>query len=122
MPEMQAYAEDEVGQRKDCVGLPVVQLRGSWKMRNNNRKSRKRSSLHRFYLISPKANADTSALVERLISLKPVQEVFLTDGDFGYLVKARVCAQGKPADVLDYMAKRIDRKYGKVVSYYQYRK
>ncbi len=83
---------------------------------------RKNSSLHRFYLISPRENADASSLAEKLLSLKPVQEVFLTDGDFGYIVKARFSKDNEPEDAVDHLAKRIDSKFGKVVSYYQYKK
>ncbi len=84
--------------------------------------SKRKNSLQRFYLISPRENADATSLVERLLSLKPVQEVFLTDGDFGYLVRAKFSRQNAPNDIVDYMARKLDNKFGKVVSYYQYRK
>ena len=42
---------------------------------------KKRGILHKFYFIEPKENVDAEKLAERLISLKPVEEVFLTDGD-----------------------------------------
>lgn len=53
--------------------------------------------------------------------MKPVQEAFLTDGDFGYIVKARFCKDNKPEDAVDHLAKKMDSRFGKVVSYYQYK-
>ncbi|MCL4379141.1 MAG: hypothetical protein M1160_02955 [Candidatus Marsarchaeota archaeon] len=82
----------------------------------------KRYSSHRFYLISPKESVDSTAFIEKMLSLKPVQEVFLTDGDYGYIVRAKFRKEGEPKDVVDYLAKRVDRRFGKVVSYYRYRK
>ena len=82
----------------------------------------KKSSLHRFYLISPKQNLDAGLLAERLLSLEPVEEVFLTDGDFGYIVKARFSKEGEPKDVIRYIERHVDQRFGKVVSYYQYKK
>lgn len=84
-------------------------------------KNRKYSS-HRFYLISPRESMDSAAFIEKMLSLKSVQEVFLTDGDYGYLVKAKFSKDDEPKDVVDSLAKRVDRKFGKVISYYRYRK
>ena len=81
----------------------------------------KKSSLHRFYLISPKQNLDAGLLAERLLSLEPVEEVFLTDGDFGYIVKARFSKEGEYEDTVDHIAKKLGSKFSKAVSYYQYR-
>jgi hypothetical protein len=88
----------------------------------NPHKRTKKSSLHRFYLISPKQNLDAGLIAERLLSLKPVEEVFLTDGDFGYIVKARFSKEDEPKDVTRYIERYVDQKFGKVVSYYQYKK
>ncbi len=82
----------------------------------------KRYSLHRFYLISPKDGMDSTAFVERMLAIKQVQEVYITDGDFGYLVRAKFLKENEPKDAVDYIAKRVDRRFGKVVSYYRYRK
>ena len=87
-------------------------------MRNPKRKS----AVHRFYLITPKEDTDAGLFAKELLSLKPVEEVFLTDGDFGYIVKARFANGKEPSDVTRYIERHVDRRYGKVVSYYQYKK
>ncbi len=85
-------------------------------------KRSKRSSLHRFYLISPKQNMNSDALANKLISLEHVEEVLLTDGDFGFIVKTRFSKGEEPSNLVRYIEKHIGQSYGKVVSYYQYRK
>lgn len=84
--------------------------------------TRKRGSLHRFYLVEPKPNANADELAEKLIAMKPVEEVLLSDGDYGYLVKVRFINGKEPVDVVNYLKEKIAVKYGVVDSYYQYRK
>lgn len=83
---------------------------------------RQRSALHRFFLISPKQNMDANVLANKLVSLDEVEEVFLTDGDFGFLVKTRFLKGEEPDNLVRYIERHIGQSYGKVVSYYQYRK
>lgn len=82
----------------------------------------KRGVLHKFYFIEPMENGDADLLAEKLISLEPVEEVFLTDGDYGFVVKARFYKGEEPENVTDYIARNMGNKFGKVVSYYQYKK
>ncbi len=86
------------------------------------RKSGKRGVFHKFYLVHPKENANADELAERLIMLKPVEEVFLTDGDFGFVVKARFTDGKEPNDVTSFISKNINSKFGKAVSHYEYKK
>ncbi len=45
---------------------------------------------YKFYFVEPAENADADSFAERLMGLKNVEEVFVTDGDYGFVVKARV--------------------------------
>jgi hypothetical protein len=78
--------------------------------------------MRKFYFIRPRKNINAGELAEKLIELKPVEEVFLTEGDCGFIVKARFTNNKEPKDVVDYISKNVGSKYGKVVSYYEYRK
>ncbi len=89
---------------------------------NKGKVTRKRGSLHRFYLVEPKPNVNADELAEKLISMKPVEEVLLSDGDYGYLVKVRFENGKEPVDVVNYLKEKIAVRYGVVDSYYQYRK
>ncbi len=91
-------------------------------MRNRIAKAKKKGVLHRFYLIEPKPNANADQLAEKLISLKPVEEVLLADGDYGFIVKVRFLDGKEPMDVVNYLKEKIAVKFGTVDSYYQYRK
>ena len=81
----------------------------------------KKGRLHRFYLIGSAPDADVEGLAEKLIALKPVEEVFLSDGDCGFLVKVRFIEGKEPPDIAGYLKGRIAARYGTVNSYYQYR-
>lgn len=87
-----------------------------------NSKRTRKSALHRFYLISPKEDLDAGHFAERLLSLDPVEEVYITDGDIGYIVKAKFSKDEEPKDVTRYIERNVAHKYGKIVSYYQYKK
>lgn len=83
---------------------------------------RKSQRLHRFYLIRPRANANIDELAERLIGLKHVEEVYVTDGKYGYLVKTRFEEGRNLKQAVAYIQKHVDRKFGEVVSHFEYRK
>ena len=83
---------------------------------------RARNRLHRFYLIRPRENANIDELAERLISLKNVVEVLVTDGDYGFLVKTRFSKEKDISEAERYIQNNIDRKFGTVTSHYQYKK
>ena len=84
--------------------------------------ARRRSRLHRFYLIRPRANSNVEELAERLVELKHVEEVYVTDGDYGYLVKTRFDGEKDPDDAASYIRKNIGKRFGSVTSYFNYRK
>lgn len=88
----------------------------------NTTPSRKKGSLHRFYLIEPRPNADAGRIAEKLIALKQVEEVFLSDGDYGFIVKVRFLDGKEPPDVENYLKENVATRFGTVDSYYRYRK
>ncbi len=90
----------------------------------NNKSSgaKKKAALHRFYFIEPRPNADAEGLAMKLMDLPNVQEVYLTEGDCGYIVKARFMNEKEPKDIVRYISDNISRKFGKVTSLVQYTK
>ena len=79
-----------------------------------------RTRLHKFYLIKPRENANIDELAERLISLKNVVEVLVTDGDYGFVVKAKFSTEKDTEEAEKYIHNNIDRKFGVVTSHYRY--
>ena len=83
---------------------------------------RKRGLMSKFYFIKPRPSANAGELAERLIALGPVESVYLTEGDCGFIVKARFTNGKEPTDVTNFISRKISNRYGKVVSHYEYRK
>jgi DNA-binding Lrp family transcriptional regulator len=88
----------------------------------NTAQRKRRGSLHRFYLVEPKPNADAGRIAEKLIALKQVEEVFLSDGDYGFIVKVRFIDGKEPPNVADYLKQNVATRFGTADSYYKYRK
>ena len=89
-----------------------------------NRRSRSThpsSSSYQFYLVGPPANSNTTALAEKLINLRNVKEVFVTDGDYGFIVKAKLSNCKKQDNAYRYLS-RLGGNLGRATSHYQYRK
>ena len=81
----------------------------------------RRNAMHKFYFIKPKPNTNAEELALRLIGLKHVDGVFLTEGEYGFIVKARIPGVGG-GGVADYLSKNMGSRYGEVTSYFEYRK
>ncbi len=81
----------------------------------------KKGKFHRFYLVGSNPGANAESLAEKLIALEPVEEVFLSDDDCGFIVKVRFIDGKEPPDVAGYMKGRIAARYGIVDSYYRHR-
>ncbi len=79
-------------------------------------------AMYGLYFVRPKENADAGGIAEKLMMFESVKEVLLTEGDCGFVVKARFTDGKEPLDVADYISKNISSRYGKAVSHYEYRK
>jgi hypothetical protein len=68
----------------------------------------------KFYIANPVENADVDALANRLIALKNVAEVYITDciNNGGILVKTRF--DEKPEDLEGFLSKHLGKHYGEV--------
>jgi hypothetical protein len=81
-----------------------------------------RSPLHKFLFLRPKENANAEALAEKLLSLKNVQEVILTDGDCGYIVKTRFVSGKSDKAAEEYIKRNVDGVFGTAIGYAHFRK
>lgn len=97
-------------------------------MNNNGKKGngthvrRLNRKFYKFYFIHPPKNANADHLAEQLIEIKNVEEVFVTDGDYGFVVKARFFDGKEPDDAYNYLSRKLGSNFGRVTSYYQYKK
>ncbi len=77
---------------------------------------------YKFYLVNPKENTSIDALAEKLIAFREVEEVYVTDGAHGFLVKTRFSNGKEPKDLGSYIKRKIDSNYGEMNSYFMYNK
>ena len=89
---------------------------------NRNGIKKLSSRFYKFYLVRPPSNANADHLAEQLMGIKSVEEVFVTDGDYGFVVKARFFDGKEQEDIQEYITKRLGGNYGMVTSHYQYKK
>lgn len=83
---------------------------------------RSNSKSYKFYLLEPPANSDVNRLAKQLMTIKNVEEVFVTDGDYGFIVKTSFSERDKKDAAYDYISRRLGGNFGRVTSYYQYSK
>ena len=97
---------------------------GSTKNTRNNgnlvETTRSGKRFYRLYFLKPPVNSDMEDLGDELIGMKEVEEVYLTDGDFGYIVKTRFDEENEPSDVERFLQKRLGNRYGKATAFDKY--
>jgi DNA-binding Lrp family transcriptional regulator len=81
-----------------------------------------RGAFHKFYLLKPKHTAKLKDVADSIMNLKDVQELYLTEGDYGFMLKTRFSDNKKPDEVERYLMKNVDPKFGAMVSYYRLKK
>ncbi|MDE1851601.1 MAG: hypothetical protein KGH69_02850 [Candidatus Micrarchaeota archaeon] len=85
----------------------------------NNRVTVRRESLQRFFFIKPDANGNIRDAACRLLRFKGISEVFVSEGDYGLMVKAD-CAEGQDR-LRSYISRNYRGRFGEVVCHYSYR-
>jgi hypothetical protein len=83
------------------------------------REIRRNGQFYNLFFIRPKDRTDTQRYAEKLASMKNVAEVMVTEGECGFIVKAR-SASPEARSVVEQSLARTS--YKKIVSYYQYRR
>ncbi len=74
-----------------------------------------------FYMLHPRVNEDVKALIGHLLSMPSVLEVYLADGDFGYVIKARMEEDKEPQELIRFMD-RTGASYGKATTFYKFQR
>lgn len=77
---------------------------------------------YKFYFLQPPENVNADHIAEQLIDIKNVEEVYVTDGDYGFVVKTRFFEGQEPDDAFNFISRKLGSNFGKVTSYYQYKK
>ncbi|MCL4373851.1 MAG: Lrp/AsnC ligand binding domain-containing protein [Candidatus Marsarchaeota archaeon] len=82
----------------------------------------KKSDYYKFFLIKPKVNANANEVARELIAFSEVAEVYVTEGQAGFMVKAKFFDDNSPSDIEQYIKDKLGAKYGMLISPMQYAK
>jgi DNA-binding Lrp family transcriptional regulator len=79
-------------------------------------------SLCRFYLINPERNASVNSNVRKLLGVKEVDEVYVTEGPHGLIARAPLALQLEAEETTSSIVRQFNGKVGVITSYARYRK
>ena len=89
---------------------------------SNATTGRRSKSQHRFYLIEPKPNVNAGEMANKLIGLETVEEVILSEGAYGFIVKVKLPNGKEPVKVENYIKRKAATKLETVNGQYRYMK
>ncbi|MCL5101937.1 MAG: hypothetical protein M1544_01075 [Candidatus Marsarchaeota archaeon] len=90
-------------------------MKGDKKNNRMNRLHGGNDFLHSFFFIKPQRGTNVNDLADRLMGIEEVEEVCVTEGDIGYMVKAKFNEETY-AKVEKSIAEVAGPRYGKFVS------
>ena len=100
----------------------VAQQDGVWIRRANLKDAGASRPLCRFYLINPERNASVNSTVKKLIGISEVDEVYVTEGPHGFIVKAAPTSTARSRRMTASIARQFGGQVGVVTGYARYRK
>lgn len=77
------------------------------------------NGLFRFYFLNPRGNQDISKIADALMAFEEVEEVHVTEGDHGFVVKAKL-NDGKESAVSGYMSRIGACRFKQATAYASY--
>jgi hypothetical protein len=95
---------------------------GVWIRKPNLKDAGSAKPLCKFYLINPERNASVNSAVKKLIGIAEVEEVYVTEGPHGFLVKATPTSAIGSRRVTTSIARQFGGQVGVITSYARYRK
>jgi hypothetical protein len=81
-----------------------------------------RQSNCRFYFVRPAENRDARSIASKLASLDGIREVYMTEGKYGFVVKAVEAKHQDPERIASYMETSLKGKVDMALSYYRCRR
>ena len=80
----------------------------------------KRNNIYRFFLVKPNGLQDPKRTMQRLMKLKHVEEVHMTEGEYGYIIKTK--ADYSNGDKTRASVRSLNSRFCEAVSYYSLKK
>ena len=73
-----------------------------------------------YFLIKPKIGRNVKHVAKKLVGLKNVREVVVTEGEYGFIVRASVCPERKLMELKGRIAKAVGGYSRIAVCYSEY--
>ncbi|MDE1823673.1 MAG: hypothetical protein KGI00_04520 [Candidatus Micrarchaeota archaeon] len=86
----------------------------------NNMVTVKKANRYRFFFIKPTVNSNINDVVEKLLRLRNIIEVLISEDDYGIIVRA--CQTEGDDSIHDYISKNFGGRFSEAVCHYKYRK
>ena len=100
----------------------VAKQDGDCIRKSNIRDAGSSKPLCRFYLINPERDASVNSTVKKLMGIGEVDEVYVTEGPHGFLVKASPSSAVSSRRITSSISRQFSGQVGVITSYARYRK
>jgi len=90
--------------------------------KSNNKDAGAIRPLCRFYLINPQRDAPVNSTVKKLIGIHEVDEVYVTEGPHGFIVKASPSSAVSSRRITTSIVRQFNGQVGVMTGYARYRK
>ena len=85
----------------------------------NGLRMRRSGQSYNLFFVKPKALCNAHKCAERLMMIRSIEEVLLTEGDYGFVIRAKASQESESRDVVRYIEANMG-KYSKAVSLVRY--
>ncbi|MCL4381185.1 MAG: hypothetical protein M1331_00875 [Candidatus Marsarchaeota archaeon] len=75
-----------------------------------------------FFFIEPQDNMDARQTAQKLLSINNIAEVFITEGDYGFIAKTNTSDEAALAYIADSISSRVSKSFKRLSSYYKMKK
>lgn len=75
-----------------------------------------------FFFIEPQENTDARMTAQKLLSINNISEVFITDGDYGFIAKTNVSDDRTLEYIADSISSQVSKSFKRLCSYYKMKK
>ncbi len=80
------------------------------------------SSSCRFYMLEPREGSNACATARELMAFKEVEEVYVTEGSHGFIVKAKDGNGKEPGTLRSYIVRKTGSRFSHAAAHFSYKK
>ncbi|MCL4383212.1 MAG: hypothetical protein M1168_02600 [Candidatus Marsarchaeota archaeon] len=88
----------------------------------NIRQNKEQCSECEFFFIKPQENSNAIETAQKLLSVDNIEEVFIVDGDYGFIAKSNCIDNNTSKAIGQFVSKNSNTNFHKLSSYYKIKK